>query len=838
MTDRIPSVLPPPWPLHPLPVRTDGVDESAASVQNSIDGDRSLPPFATLLRNSTPNLAVAVRASAETDAVERSAGDECCLSSGVPARTCARSDSASPPTSHTALDEVDAGCSCVPWRGRGSSTATGNTRSARREESRARGWRSNGWKQENGVEGLPKEMKEGDEAGRVRALEQGLRALAVSHSHLKLDSSARFTALQASIDKVEEDVRQSESGEGSAAEETDWLRAQVLALTRKLQVQASQVEAMQRERQAAQGRIGALEDQVRALSAIEKKCNAAHLAAQDAGMRAAAALDAQESAVECQHWRREDLTLLIHETVAHLLSASSNDDQCGGDRGHKPKREHLSDATGASEMRMTCPNRTPRVLAVSTPSDHSNSNKGGTSHGVVPGEGAGAHEWGKSSSNATRAARAKPDDSLLGDRAAAMTPVKLTADFSRDVEGAEGKGEGNKQSGETHLARNSTDQPLNPECEFQVDECNTKSMAAAAVVSMLVTEQAAVDSIHETEVEFLPYGHEPSHEQVIDQIIEGLQLGPSDMEVIDEVVIEGLQAEGSERPDRASKTGLTSVLASQQCLRHDAVCGVGTDVKHVRQQAAGPGGEDQRTPLAQVASPLAQAAQMRRRSSGGGTPDPQRGLLDLFTQEELDSNLLAAAANDVEGHLQRLHVDLFDAAEGGLVVGMPQPHSDNENVNPLGHVQPRYQQHLADLPLHDDLAARRQSGWEVQGHLQGGFIGGEKDEGNVESTLGCAAPGLQLSTPYEHTQQPLPDQTGTPRLLPAPGQYQHTQYPPPPPPPPLQPARSNSNGAHLSVAGMRGMKASTAPVHHQPLQVKADTMLGRPRQPDVLRGWG
>jgi hypothetical protein len=121
--------------------------------------------------------------------------------------------------------------------------------------------------------------------------------------------------------------------------------------------------------------------------------------------------------------------------------------------------------------------------------------------------------------------------------------------------------------------------------------------------------------------------------------------------------------------------------------------------------------------------------------------------------------------------------------------------------------------------------------------LQGGFIGGEKDEGNVESTLG-AAPGLQLSTPYEHTQQPLPDQTGTPRLLPAPGQYQHTQYPPPPPPPPLQPARSNSNGAHLSVAGMRGMKASTAPVHHQPLQVKADTMLGRPRQPDVLRGWG
>ena len=826
MTDHIPSVLPPPWPLHPLPVRTDGVDESAASCTDAADyGDRSLPPFATLLRNSTPNLAAAVRASAETDAVERSAGDECCLSTGVPARISAQYDSASPPTSHTALDEVDASCSCLPWHRRGSSTATGNTRSARREESRARGWRSK--KQENGTEGLQQEMKEGDEAGRVRALEQGLRALAVSHSHLKLDSSAHFTALRASINKVEEDVRKSESGEGSAAEETDRLRAEVLALTRKVQVQASQVETIQREHQAAQGRIGALEDQVRALSAIEKKCNAAHLAAQDAGMRAAAALDAQESAIECQHWQREDLALLIHETVAQLLSASSNDDLGAGDRGHKPKREHLSDATGASGMRTTCPNRTPRVLAVSTPSDHSNSNKGGTSHGVVLAEGAGAQEWGKSNSNATRAGRAKLDDSLLGDRAAAMTPVKLTADFSRDYEGAEGKGEGNKQSGETHMARNSTDQPLNPEGELEVDECNTKSTAAAAVVSMLVTEQAAVDSIHETQVEFLPYGHEPSHEQFIDQIIEGLQLGPSGMEVIDQVVIEGLQAEGGERADRASKTGLTSVLASQQCLRHDAVCGVGTD-GHVQEQAAGPDGEDQRTPLAQVAPPLAQAAQ-RRRSSGGGTPDPQRGLLDLFTQEELDSNLLAAAANnDVEGHLQRLHVDLFDAVEGGLVGGTPQPHSDNENVNPLGHVQPRYPQHLADLPLHDDPAARRQSGWEVQGYLQGGFTGGEKDEGNVEST--------QLSTPYEQTQQPVPDPTGTPRLLPAPAQYQHTQYPPPPPP--LQPARSNSNGAHLSVAGMRGMKASTAPVHHQPLQVKADTMLGRPRQPDVLRGWG
>lgn len=422
-------------------------------------------------------------------------------------------------------------------------------------------------------------------AGRLRDLEEGLRSLAVSHSHLKLDHGSKLEELEAAFAKFLQTAHGSDQevqiGDEAATPKESATEAAMRQEIIDLKMQLASVRDETRQWMAA------LETKWSMVSAFESRwrmvastAQAAHLAAQDAGMQAAAAHERVEHALQRDP---VDPAVTSSSKMLRLASPSTRPLDAGLERGEIGSHSVLKSG------RLLSAHSTPRVLPVSTPKSAHGIAKEPARNGAallthsLEGE-SGAQVCGCETGVMQGQQEERLDEDVPATRKTAPDAARDGRSPRRDVELSSEIGRGEKAGGTAgRKGRWRQNGKLRSETAKGGKDATLQGTSLpragdnAAYVDALVYE-AVLNTAVEVDA--------CRHEQVIDDIIRDLHLDSR----------KGEEDEGSRRPrgaggDDDGLPKVAGVIEGLQVERDDQV-GVDEAFQDSRQEEDGQGGTD------------------------------------------------------------------------------------------------------------------------------------------------------------------------------------------------------------------------------------------------------
>jgi len=407
---------PRPWPLHPLPA-LDTVGRSAAAAGDGVMPDDARGPagvgsggsagglstFASKMREQHSR-GLSAFGPASPGSPEPPGTEDSCYSKRLSAST-SLAPGADLVSAEPEEDTAPRCFACLPkWGARkarsrsyeaGDSSDSQCPRGRSCGESRSEGRRRSFWGHEEGhsahgdgedgpdpvinVPGSASPTK--GLSGRLRDLEEGLRSLAVSHSHLKLEHGGKLDELEGALARVVHGAREEDERSKSSDAMTRSPHVQGAALPptveAALRQELMEVKAeLESAREETQKRMMALEAKWSLVSEFESKwrlvaptVQAAHLAAQDAGMQAAAAHESAQQALQrdpidaAGATSSSKMLRLAASPAPRPLNAAAPPNAAAPERGDAGTCSVLK--SGRLQSAHGTP--TPRVLPVSTP---------------------------------------------------------------------------------------------------------------------------------------------------------------------------------------------------------------------------------------------------------------------------------------------------------------------------------------------------------------------------------------------------------------------------------------------------------------------------------------